>query len=441
VIALTVAGVVLKIDFRKAFEFMNTKLANNGKFAALDQGVISLSNFAASILLVRWVSPTKVGAYVTGFLAIYFVRAIQNGLVIQPLNAEGAAKSDEDFKRYFSAAFVHQFILAVLSAVGAAVLGWILTIRGNNILGPTIFVLWFAFFTWQLQEYFRRAFYTRGEVHKAFWISLAGNSLRLVLMIVLAQVGEISGLTGLTAIGWGAFLGVLVGAWFARGYFTRQMDPPLALWLKNWRFGRWILGASLADWVVVDLYPILMAGLISFAATGVYQTLQNLVAPIHVLLRAMDTFVTPIMARTYDQQGTKKLSQNLKHIYLIAGVPVIGLLILVLIFTPQLLKLLSGNTYLPYADGIYVMALYYLFLYVNRPLQMAFRAIRQGRQIFIANIVAMVSMFTLGLWMIHTWGLYGAIGGQALNAIIISLVLILAWARFRRSGENGLAED
>ena len=431
----------MKINFRKAFEFMNTKLANNGKFAAFDQAVISLSNFTASILLVRWVSPTKVGAYVTGFLAIYFVRAVQNGLVIQPLNAEGAAKTEEEFSRYFSAAFIHQIFLSVLSAVGAAGLGWFLTARGNNILGPTIFVLWFSFFTWQIQEYFRRTFYTRGEVQKALWISLSANVLRLGLMVVLAQVGEISGLTGLQAIGWGSLLGALVGAWFARRYFTRQMDPPLAVWVKNWRFGRWILGASLADWVVVDLYPILMAGLISFAAAGVYQTLQNLVAPIHVLLRAMDTFVTPIMAKTYDQQGKGKLSQNLRTVFLVAGVPVIGLLVLVLLFTPQLLKLLSGDTYLPYADGIYVMALYYFCLYVNRPLQMAFRAIRQGRQIFMANLIAMVSMFTVGLWMIQRWGLYGAIGGQALNAIIISLVLIGAWIRFRRPDENEPAGD
>jgi O-antigen/teichoic acid export membrane protein len=204
----------------------------------------------------------------------------------------------------------------------------------------------------------------------------------------------------------------------------------MVVWVENWRFGSWILGASLADWVVVDLYPILMAGMISFAATGVYQALQNLVAPIHVLLRAMDTFVTPIMAKTYDHHGLSKFKQNLKTVYWVAGLPILGLLVLVLIFTPQLLNLLKGKTYLPFADGIYVMALYYFLLFVNRPLQMAFRAVRKGRQVFLANILAMASMFTIGLWMIHRWGLYGAIGGQALNAFIISLVLWFAWRQF-----------
>ncbi|MFW5713276.1 MAG: lipopolysaccharide biosynthesis protein [Brevefilum sp.] len=416
---------------------MATKLANNGKCAALDQAVISLANFSASIILARLVSPTKLGAYVTGFLAIYFIRAVQNGLVIQPLNAIGAVKSDEDFKGYFSAVFVQQLILAVLSAAGALIIGWFLTVRGNDVLGPTVFVLWFPFLTWQIQEYFRRTFYTRGKVNKALLISLAGNVLRIGLMIILAQFSEISGLTGLIAIGWGSLLASLLGLWLSRYYFTRPRQNTLSLWNENWRFGRWILGASLADWVVVNLYPIMMAGLISFAATGVYQALQNLVAPIHVLLRAVDTFITPIMAKTFDQHGLGKFKKNLKRIYLVAGVPVLGLLVLVLVFTPQLLNLLKEDTYLPFADGIYVMALYYFFLFLNRPLQMAFRAIRLGRQIFLANVLAMASMFSIGLWMINRWGIYGAIGGLALNAIIISIVLLISWVRFLRLTEHG----
>jgi O-antigen/teichoic acid export membrane protein len=172
-----------------------------------------------------------------------------------------------------------------------------------------------------------------------------------------------------------------------------------------------------------------MAGMVSFAAAGAYQSLQNLVAPIHVLLRAMDTFATPIAAKAYHQSGLPRLSGILKKIYLFSGIPVIGLLILVLIFAPDLLYLLKGDTYLPYADGIYIMAVFYFFLFINRPLQLAFRAINKGKQIFFANILAAVSMFTVGLWLIDRWGLYGAIGGQALNAFIISLVLWIAWRK------------
>ncbi len=408
-------------------------MANNGKFAAIDQGVISLANFLAAILISRYVSPTELGIYVIGFLAIFLIRAVQNGIIVQPLNTFGAVKSDQDFKSYFSAMVIHQVILSIVTSVSAAILGTVLIFLGNENIGPAIFVLWFSFMTWQMQEFLRRAFYTRGEVAKAIWISITANFVRLSLILLLSSQSQISGRTGLNAIGWGSLFATLVGVSLARHYFTKHVQNLRETWQENWQFGRWILGASVADWMVVDLYPIMVAGMISIAATGIYQALQNLVAPIHVLLRAVDTFATPILAKIFDQSGFEKVNKNLILIYLISGVPVVILLVVVILFTPQLLLLISGETYLPYADGIYVMAVFYFFIYVNRPLQIAFRAIREGKQIFLANILAAISMFSIGFVIINRWGHYGAMGGQALNAIIISLVLLIAWCRYAHS--------
>ena len=416
----------------QAINFITRRMANEGKYAAIDQAIISLSNFSASILLARLISPTDLGVYITGFLAIYFIRAIQNGLIIQPLNTIGAVSSDEAFKSYFSAAAIHQILLALLSSIGALLLGWILTQLGNDTLGPAVFTLWFSFLTWQLQEFFRRTFYARGKILMAVWISLSGNLIRLVTIFIASNFDQITGLTGLNAIGWGSLFAALLGVWLARDYFTKHIKNLLTTWIENWRFGRWILGASMAEWVTVNLYPIIIAGLVSFAAAGAYQSLLNLVAPIHVLLRAIDTFMTPIAAKAYHQDGLPRLSNLLNRIYLYTGIPIIGLLILDLIFAPQILFLLKGDTYLPFADGIYLMAVFYFFMFVNRPLQLAFRAIQKGKQIFIANIVATISMFTVGIWFISNWGLYGAIGGQALNALIISLVLFITWRKLKK---------
>lgn len=422
----------MKNGLKNALIALKNKLSIKSQYAAIDQAIISIANFSASIILTAIVSPTELGIYMIGFLAIYFVRAVQDGVIVQPLTAFGAGKEMDAFKAYFSAAAIHQTCLTLLTSVVAVLLGWALTRWGNETLGSALYVLWFGFFTWQWQEFFRRAFYTRGEVNKAMWVSLIANVIRLVFLIVLSRFITITGLTGINAIGLGSLFGALVGLLLAKNYFTRTFQDILEVWRSNWKFGRWILGASLVDWVVVDLYPILVAGMISFAATGAYQTLQNLVAPIHVLLRAMDNFVTPILAKTYDRSGIDKVDITLRQIFLFAGIPVVGLLVIVLIFTPQFLYLLKGDTYLPYANGIYPMAIFYLFLFINRPFQMVLRAVRQGKQVFWANVLAAVSIFTVGLLLINRWGLYGAIGGQALNAIIISVFSYAAWKGFVR---------
>jgi O-antigen/teichoic acid export membrane protein len=92
---------------------------------------------------------------------------------------------------------------------------------------------------------------------------------------------------------------------------------------------------------------------------------------------------------------------------------------------------LYGETYLAFSDGILMMAVFYALLYAYWPLQTAFKAARLSRPIFVANLAAGAAMFSVGIWMISRWGVYGTIGGQALNALIVLLVLGFSWRRLR----------
>ena len=227
-------------------------------------------------------------------------------------------------------------------------------------------------------------------------------------------------------------MALLPSLWFTRNYWTRQMASLKGIWQRNWNFGRWLLGSYLANWAAVEFYPILTAGLISFAAAGAYRALQNLVAPIHLLLRAIDTFLTPRAAKLYEQNGPRALTHTLRSIYLAIGLPVLGILIIALVFPEQLLSLIYGDTYLAYSNGVVLMALFYALMFAYWPLQSIFKAAQLSSPIFIANILAIVSMFTVGIWAILNWGVYGTIIGQVVNALVINLVLWGYWIYLRR---------
>lgn len=401
--------------------------AREGYLAATDQAVISASNFIATIILARVVSPTELGVYGVGFTALRLVRSLQEGVVIQPMNVFGATLDETDFKRYATGTSLIQLFLALVTSALAAVGGWLLIKLGNDTAGPAMFALWFAFLWWQLQEHIRRMLYTRGAVFQALANTLIANIFRLLLMFWWASRAELSGIGGLHAIGWGSLAALLPGLWLTREAWTSKPLNLIDTWKKNWGFGRWIVGSSLANWLAVEFYPILTAGMISFAAAGAYRALQNLVAPIHLLLRATDTFLTPRAARLYEAHGRPALGRTLKIIYLVAGVPILGLLLLAVIFPRPLLGALYGETYLAYSNGIALMALFYALLYAYWPLQTAFKAARVSRPIFIANLSATLMMFTVGIWAILRWDVYGTIAGQGLNALVVNLVLWTAW--------------
>lgn len=407
--------------------------AREGYLAAVDQGLISLANFTATILLARNVSPTALGVYGVGFTALRLARSIQEGLTVQPMNTFGAPMERDAFKRYATTTTFIQIVLAVLSAAVVALVGWIVTQTGNDTAGPALFSLWPAFLWWQLQEYFRRMMYTRGNVSGAVLNTALANGARLAIMLWWVNQGTLTGIGGLTAIGLGSLVALIPGVWQTRPFFTRKITDLRATWLRNWNFGRFILGASLSNWVSVEFYPVLTAGMISFAAAGAYRAIQNLVQPVQLLLRAMDTFMTPRAAKTYHQGGFKNLESLLRKTYLIFAGPILGLLALAIIFRVPLLELLYGDTYLEYANGVILMAIFYALWFAYWPLQTAMKAMHSSRPIFVANMAAIVAMFTAGIWFIYQWGVYGTMAGQALNALIVASIHLYAWRAIRKN--------
>lgn len=421
-------------QLKKLLVFLSGSGARGGYLAAIDQGIISASNFLATIILARNVSPTELGVYAVGFTALHLVRAVQDGLIIQPLNAYGAQMGVLRFRRYATSNGILQLIMALLLSGISAFCGWLLIRTGNDTAGPAVFALWAPVLWGQLQEYLRRLMYTRGAILNATINTSINNAFRLVILLWWSTNGRLSGVAGLYAISIGALVAIAPGLWQTRHYWGKKFIDLRLNFSRNWRYGSWIAGGNILNWVSIEFYPVLTAGLISFAAAGAYRAIQNLVAPIHLLLRAIDTYITPRAAKAYHKLGSQALDKTLRLIYLAAGIPTFVMLVLAILFRTQLLQLFYGGKYLAFAPGVVWMVIFYMLLYLYWPLQIALKAARISRPIFVSSLAAIVAMFTVGIWLIIRWDVYGTIAGQALNALVTTIVLSIAWLRFKKAG-------
>ena len=106
----------VKSFLRSMLALYSGKGAQQGYLAAVDQGVISLSNFIATIILARNVDPTQLGVYGVGFVTLRLVRAVQEGLIVQPMTVFGAGMDEKEFKPYATSTSLFQIGLALASA-------------------------------------------------------------------------------------------------------------------------------------------------------------------------------------------------------------------------------------------------------------------------------------------------------------------------------------
>jgi len=119
-----------------------------------------------------------------------------------------------------------------------------------------------------------------------------------------------------------------------------------------------------------------------------------------------------------------------RQMFLVTGPPVALVLVVAVAFAEPILRLLYGETYIAYASGMRLMAIFYALWYSFWPIQSALKALEKTRPIFFAGIAALIAMATVGVWAILRWGVYGTIVGQALSALILSVVLWATWLRW-----------
>jgi len=412
---------------------LSGEMARQGYLSGIDQALISLTNFITSVMLARALTPTQFGAYGVGFILLRLARAFQEGLVIQPMTSLAPSMPPAARRAHISGSGGLQTGIAVAGALACAGLGWFLTAQGNTVAGPTLFAMWCPILMVQPQEFIRRVFYTVDQVPLAVLNTLVSGVAQIALLAWWLAAGAQSGTVGLYAMGWSSGVALLLGLLQTRRLWMWRGVDLLATWRTNWVFGRWVLGGTAASWISIDVYPVLTAGLVSFAATGAYRALQNIVAPIHSLMRAMDTYFTPRLADRRRIAGPAGVVHMIRRMFLVTGPPV-GLVLLVAVaFAEPLLQWLYGPTYLAYAGGMRLMALFYALLYSFWPIQSALKALEKTRPIFLGSMAALVAMATIGVWAILRWGVYGTIAGQALSAAILSLVLWSTWLRWLHS--------
>ncbi len=403
-------------------------------WALLDQALISGVNFFTGILLARYLGLDEFGVFSLAWMAVLFANSLQDALIISPMMSIGAKQTEKEAPDYFGAVFVQQIFISLVS--GAFLL---FGARLSELyfpqwkVGDLALPLAMVVFSYQMQDFMRRYFFTRGSSTMVFiidMISYAGKVLLLVWMFY-KEFASISNVLWIIAITYS--LGFICGlgqisriSWAGTGYFKEICE-------RHWKFAKWLVASALLRWTSVNIFSITVAAYLGASAVGAMRASKNIVGVAHILFIGLQNIATVRTAKLFHEEGIKPMVGYLWKLTLFGGVATALICLAAGVAPGFWLTIIYREELSEYKYILQWYAVLYLIVFFNTPLRSGLRALEHTQPIFWANLGSTLFSILSATFLVSRFGLTGAMLGMLIAGIILQS--ILAFALIQRISE------
>ncbi len=401
----------------------------------LDQGVSSLSNFAVGVAVARVAGVAALGEYSLAYAAWLIVAATHRSLITDPMAIENDVnKPDAAF--HMRAGLAAELVLGMASAALFGIVGFILLAAGQHAFG----IVFVAFAPWQpflvAQDYWRWVAFMKAKPGKALSNDAIFDIFQAAVFVLLVVAGDRSSVLAIVAWGVGAIVAALFGLW------QFSVRPTLRGGMKRmrvrWGLSKWLLAGSTAASGSTQAGTILVAALLGPAGTGGFRAASTLVSgPTNVLVQAGGSIGLPEAARGLRDRGWPGL-RRVERLITVGGVASVGpIVVIVLIFSKQLMGIIYGDKFTSYASIADIVAISLLVSAFRLGAILALKTTKQTRLIYHTTIVALVSSLGLTALLASLYGVIGAAWAALGSAVIVTVqTLVLHWRHSRPEAER-----
>jgi len=412
------------------------KLKNSG-IVLIDQGLVSGTSFVTGILLTRCLGLEVYGQFVLLWMVILFGLSLTQALITKPLLSLQPKMPKEAATEYLGALHAMQCLTSLATTLPAALVLFALDEFGllGNIGPQTILGLSIATGLILAYDFYRKCFFLKNDLLTPLVTDalLAFIQLGGIAILFFTDYLNITNLFLLISVNY--LLVCIIG--------FLKIDKPvfvkeglIKVFHKHYKFSKWLLGTVLTQWLCGNFFIICAGGILGTTVVGAVRIAQNVIGLTHVIFLAMENVVPISAARAFKDGGKKKLFHFLKSISLQIGWVVMAILILVSIFSPDILGLLYGAAYVEYAYILIGFCIIYLLVYVSYPLRFALRTLEMTKPIFIAYVLGACFSVIAAKPLLMYWGVYGLLVGLFATQLITQFVYIFSLWKIKKYYEN-----
>jgi O-antigen/teichoic acid export membrane protein len=398
-----------------------------GMWAVVDQALFAGSNLIVNLLLARWLPAREYGVFVAAYVVLILIGVGHGALLIEPMMVFGPSRYADRFDQYLRSVLRLQWVfsaaaMAILTAVAVLLYVWGSDLLGRAFLGlacaaPFILTSWLV----------RRVCYVRRKpavaaLGGALYLGIAGTG-----SVLLYNRGVLTPMAAQLLMGLAACAAVaLILRLITEPTPVGAAGAASEIWAEHWKFGRWAAASGLLYWAQGGLFYLLLPLWNGLEATAALRALTNFVMPVLQSDSALMTLLAPELARVRGRKDDlSKLLRWAKRLFAIEG---LLCWVVVVVFRRQLIAWVYGGKYDGYADLLIVLGVLPLLGSRLNILGAVLRVFERTSDPFYATAVSSVISLALGLTIMATWGIYGAV----FATIIGQAAQLVGFAHFLR---------
>ncbi|MDQ3810036.1 MAG: hypothetical protein M3336_07090 [Chloroflexota bacterium] len=356
----------------------------------------------SGVVLARALATEAFGTFVLVNALLWFSVGLQTALTVRPLVLEGAALDRAAFRRLFRTYLAIQATSLFVTAVLVAVVAWVLApLREHAVVVALTAALM------QAQELCRRVLYTRSRMRMALLNNFVNYDLQAAVLAIAALVSGLSLDAALWIIAATSLLAVALGAWQLRDLVGPLGDELGEVVRRCLSIGAWSAGSAALTALAYEAYPVLLQAFHGLTPTAGLGVIRQLLGPINLVLRPIESQYLPRAARALADQGEAGQRRVLWRAAAVSGPPYL-IYLLALAFAPgPILELIYGERYLLFADVVRVFAAAELLGLPLAVLSVAASTRGLQRLLFVANVWNAVVILAIGVAVVGSFGLAG----------------------------------
>jgi|GEM_PF-1068320 O-antigen/teichoic acid export membrane protein len=397
--------------------------------ALADQILISGSNFATNIVLVRGLGLSEYGKYSIAYLFLLYANALQMSFVASPMLSIAPLMSGKEKRQFVDGMLTVQLLASLLAFVAFAIAGATSRLFTTFFSLPSIFAFACCVGTFQLQDWLRRYYFLYHKGKFAIASDFISYFVQLLLLVVLWRVGQ------LTLFRTFLVMCITSVAGFLMGPLTDRLRPEIVHLRETWArcksLSRDLLIANQVRWFGVQGVLLIGTGIVGAAAAGGLRATLSLAGPVNLVLTSIENVVPIRIAEELKKTGAQG-AYSFTRRAIVGGTALFGLLIVPIgIFGRPILRFLYG----PAMVAFYVPMLLQLASIV---VQIAsnlwvyfYRGVRDTRALLRGNALSAIASVATVYFFGHLWQAPGIVLSSLFGLASAVVYFIVHWMRHR----------